>query len=131
MSFEELHLLSAASGARLIAEGKIASVELVRACLAHIEKAEPGVQAWTFLDPDYALAQARRADEFRLSGASVGPLHGVPVGLKDIIDTGDMPTENGSALCVGRTPSRDAAVVSILRGAGAIVMGKTVTTEYA
>ena len=131
MSFEELHLLSAASGARLIAEGKITAVELVRACLAHIEKVEPSVQAWTFLDPDYALAQARAADELRLSGASVGPLHGVPVGLKDIIDTAEMPTENGSVLCAGRTPSRDAAVVTMLRAAGAIVMGKTVTTEYA
>ena len=131
MSSEDLHLLSASEAAKAIAEGKITSVELVRACLAHIEKVEPGVQAWTFLDPEFALAQARAADEFRLSGASVGALHGVPVGLKDIIDTADMPTENGSALCVGRTPSRDAAVVSMLRAAGAIVMGKTVTTEYA
>jgi Asp-tRNA(Asn)/Glu-tRNA(Gln) amidotransferase A subunit family amidase len=131
MSFEDLHRLSASEAAKAIAEGKITSVELVQACLAHIEKVDPSVQAWTFLDPEHALSQAREADEFRLSGASVGALHGVPVGLKDIIDTADMPTENGSALCVGRTPSRDAAVVSMLRAAGAIVMGKTVTTEYA
>ena len=131
MSFESLHLLSASAAAKAISEGKISSVELVRACLAQIEKVEPGVQAWTFLDPEYALRQARAADEFRLSGSVVGGLHGVPVGLKDIIDTEDMPTENGSALCVGRTPSRDAAVASMLRAAGAIVMGKTVTTEYA
>ena len=131
MSFENLHLLSASEGARLIAEGKISSVELVGACLAHIEKVEPAVQAWTFLDPAYALSQARAADEFRLSGSVTGPLHGVPAGLKDIIDTADMPTENGSALHAGRTPSRDAAVARMLRAAGAIVMGKTVTTEFA
>ena len=128
---ENLQLLSASDAAKAIAEGKITSVELVRACLAHIEKVEPNVQAWTFLDPEYVLSQARAADEFRLSGAAIGALHGVPVGLKDIIDTADMPTENGSVLHAGRTPSRDAAVASMLRGAGAIVMGKTVTTEFA
>src|SRR2546425_11580870 len=58
-------------------------------------------------------------------------LHGVPVGVKDIIDTADMPTENGSVLHVGRAPSRDATVVAMLRAAGAVVMGKTVTTEFA
>jgi Asp-tRNA(Asn)/Glu-tRNA(Gln) amidotransferase A subunit family amidase len=89
------------------------------------------VQAWAFLDPDHALAQARAADELRLSGRPTGPLHGVPVGIKDIIDTGDMPTENGSVLHAGRTPSRDATVVAWLRGAGAVIMGKTVTTEFA
>ena len=131
MAYESLHLVSAAAAAKAICEGKITSVELVRACLAHIEKVEPAVQAWTFLDPEFALEQARVADEFRLTGAGVGALHGVPVGVKDIIDTADMPTENGSVLCAGRTPSRDAAVVSMLRAAGAVVMGKTVTTEYA
>jgi Asp-tRNA(Asn)/Glu-tRNA(Gln) amidotransferase A subunit family amidase len=89
------------------------------------------VQAWAFLDPEYALEQARAADERRLSGAPIGPLHGVPVGLKDIIDTSDMPTENGSVLHAGRTPSRDATVVAMLRAAGAVIMGKTVTTEFA
>src|SRR5262249_10379699 len=70
-------------------------------------------------------------DEFRLSGAAIGALHGVPVGLKDIIDTADMPTEYGSALCLGRTPSRDAAVTTMLRAAGANVMGQTLTTDDA
>jgi len=126
-----VHLLSASDAAKAIVDGKISSVELVRACLAQIDKVESGVQAWTFLDPEYALSQARAADGLRMSGSPMGALHGVPVGLKDIIDTADMPTENGSVLCAGRTPSRDAAVVRMLRGAGAIVMGKTVTTEYA
>src|SRR6185295_4634429 len=67
----------------------------------------------------------------KLSGQPIEPLHGVPVGLKDIIDTADMPTENGSVLHAGRTPSRDAAVVTMLRAAGAVIMGKTVTTEFA
>src|SRR5262245_1347864 len=99
--------------------------------MAREREVDGQVQAWAFLDPDYALAQARAADEYRLSGQPIGALHGVPVGLKDIIDTADMPTENGSVLHAGRTPSRDASVVSLLRGAGAIVMGKTVTTEFA
>ncbi|HTO13534.1 MAG TPA: amidase, partial [Candidatus Binatia bacterium] len=131
MDISRPHALSAAEAARALARGALTSVELVRACLAHIENVEPVVQAWTFLDPDYALQQASAADELRLSGASIGPLHGVPVGLKDIIDTSDMPTENGSVLHAGRTPSRDAAVARMLRAAGAIVMGKTVTTEFA
>jgi Asp-tRNA(Asn)/Glu-tRNA(Gln) amidotransferase A subunit family amidase len=131
MGIDNLHLLSASDAARLIGEGKISSVELVEACLARIREMEPLVQAWTFLDPEFALLEARKADGFRLSGASVGPLHGVPVGLKDIIDTADMPTENGSVLHAGRMPSRDAAVVRLLKSAGAVVMGKTVTTEFA
>jgi Asp-tRNA(Asn)/Glu-tRNA(Gln) amidotransferase A subunit family amidase len=104
---------------------------VVEACLARVREVDAQVEAWAFLDPDHALAQARAADEYRLSGQSVGPLHGVPVGIKDIIDTADMPTENGSPIHAGRTPSRDASVVSLLRAAGAVIMGKTVTTEFA
>ena len=115
----------------MIRDGVITSVELVQACLACVREVDGQIQAWAFLDPEHALAQARAADEFRLSGQPTGPLHGVPVGIKDIIDTADMPTENGSVLHAGRTPSRDASVVSLLRAAGAIVMGKTVTTEFA
>lgn len=131
MGLNELHLLSAVDAARLIREGTISSEQLVEACLARIKAVDEQVQAWAFLDPDYALQQARVADQFRLSGQSIGPLHGVPVGIKDIFDTADMPTECGSVLYSGRTPSRDATVVSLLRAAGAIVMGKTVTTEFA
>jgi Asp-tRNA(Asn)/Glu-tRNA(Gln) amidotransferase A subunit family amidase len=96
-----------------------------------VRKVDDEVRAWTFLDPEHALAQARAADAERLSGGPIGPLHGVPVGIKDIIDTADMPTENGSVLHAGRTPSRDAEAVARLRGAGAVIMGKTVTTEFA
>src|SRR5213593_3320595 len=131
MDQKGLSWASAVEAARMVREGVVTSVELVQACLARVREIDGQVQAWTFLDPEHALAQARAADELRLSGQPVGALHGVPVGLKDIIDTADMPTENGSVLHAGRTPSRDAAVVSLLRGAGAVIMGKTVTTEFA
>jgi hypothetical protein len=117
--------------ARLIREGAISSEELVEACLARIREVDPEVQAWAFLDPGHALGQARAADAWRLEGRPVGPLHGVPVGVKDIIDTADMPTESGSVLHAGRQPGRDATVVAMLRAAGAVIMGKTVTTEFA
>ena len=131
MDLSTRHWLSASEAARLIREGVLSSAELVQACLARVRETDAEVQAWAFLDPDHALAQARAADDWRLGGRPLGPLHGVPVGIKDIIDTADMPTENGSVLHAGRTPSRDAAVVSMLRAAGAVIMGKTVTTEFA
>ena len=131
MDPKELYVLGAVDAARMIRDGIITSVDLVEACLARIREVDGQVQAWTFLDPEYAVAQARAADDVRMSGQPIGALHGVPVGLKDIIDTADMPTENGSVLHAGRTPSRDASVVALLRGAGAIVLGKTVTTEFA
>jgi Asp-tRNA(Asn)/Glu-tRNA(Gln) amidotransferase A subunit family amidase len=123
--------LSAAEAARRIRAGLLTSEELVEACLERIRATEPVVQAWTFLDEAHALAQARAADERKRSGQEIGPLHGVPVGLKDIIDTADMPTENGTVLHQGRAPREDAVVVSMLRTAGAIILGKTVTTECA
>jgi len=124
-------LLSAAEAAQAIRDGALSSEELVRACLLRIRELEPRVQAWAFLDEDHALAQARAADDLKRTGAPIGPLHGVPVGIKDIFDTADLPTERGSALCAGRTPSRDAAAVALLRAAGAVILGKTVTTEFA
>jgi Asp-tRNA(Asn)/Glu-tRNA(Gln) amidotransferase A subunit family amidase len=131
MDLANLHSLSATEAAPLIREGVISSEQLVEACLARAREIDEQIQAWAFLDPDYAFAQARAADERRLSGQPIGPLHGVPVAIKDIFDTADMPTEYGSVLHAGRTPSRDAAVVSLLRAAGAVIMGKTVTTEFA
>lgn len=128
---QSLALLGAAEAAKRIAHGDITSEELVRACLARIEDIEETVQAWTYLDPDHALAQARRADEARQAGVGLGPLHGVPVGIKDILDTHDMPTENGTPLQAGRAPKHDATAVALLRQAGAVIMGKTVTTELA
>ena len=131
MGQKDLHLLGAGDAAQMIREGAVTSIELVQACLERVREVDGQVQAWTFLDPDYALAQARAADEARMSRQPIGALHGVPVGLKDIIDTADMPTENGSVLHAGRRPSSDASVVSLLRAAGVVIMGKTVTTEFA
>ncbi len=123
--------LTASDAARRLRDGALRSEELTRACLDRIEALEPSVQAWTHMDPDYALEQAREADKRRASGACVGPLHGLPVGVKDIIDTRDMPTECGTPYFSARQPNRDARVVSALREAGAVIMGKTVTTELA
>jgi Asp-tRNA(Asn)/Glu-tRNA(Gln) amidotransferase A subunit family amidase len=131
MDANRLEWLSATDAARAIADGVVSSKQLVEACLARVRAAEPEVQAWQFLDPAHVLAQARARDLDHKEGRPCGPLHGVPVGIKDIIDTTDMPTEDGTVLHAGRTPDRDAAVVAMLRAAGAVIMGKTVTTECA
>jgi Asp-tRNA(Asn)/Glu-tRNA(Gln) amidotransferase A subunit family amidase len=131
MDLTNLYWLSASEAARLIREGIISSEQLVEACLARVREIDAQVEAWAFLDPAHALAQARAADAWRLEGRPTGALHGVPIGVKDIFDTADMPTENGSVLYAGRTPSRDATVITMLRAAGAVIMGKTVTTEFA
>ncbi len=131
MTSLDLTAFTAAEAAARIRNGEITSEELVRACLDVVAAREEEVGAWTYLDPDYVLAQAREADEVRRQGREVGQLHGVPVGIKDIIETADMPTENGCPIFAGRQTGRDAAVVAQLREAGAVIMGKTVTTEMA
>ena len=131
MDVLQLNWFSAVDAARAIRDGEISLQQLVEACLARVREMEPAVQAWAFLDPEHALAQARTFDEQRREGRPLGPLHGVPVGVKDIFDTADMPTEDGTVLHAGRTPATDATVVSMLRAAGAVIMGKTVTTELA
>jgi Asp-tRNA(Asn)/Glu-tRNA(Gln) amidotransferase A subunit family amidase len=127
----EWHRVTAMALAQAIRAGEITVEEAVRASLDRIQQVENEVQAWAFLDPGYALEQARRADRLLRDGQGIGPLHGVPVGIKDIFDTADMPTENGTPLHAGRRPTKDAMVVSLLRQAGAILLGKTVTTELA
>jgi len=123
--------LTASDAAQRLRVGALRSEELTRACLDRIEALEPTLQAWTHIDPEYALQQAREADARRSLGGPVGPLHGLPVGVKDIFDTRDMPTECGTPIFSARQPNRDARVVTALREAGAIIMGKTVTTELA
>lgn len=123
--------LTASDAARGLRDGSLRSEELTRACLDRIEALEPTVQAWTYIDPEYALEQAREADARRGAGVPVGPLNGLPVGVKDIFDTRDMPTECGTAVFSARQPNQDARAVSALREAGAVIMGKTVTTELA
>ena len=125
----DLHLLSAVDAADAIRGGRLSSEALVQACLDRIGDDE--IRAWAYLDPDLALVQARELDRIRKSGRATGALHGVPVGLKDIIDTRFMPTERGSPIFAGRRPEADATIVNRLREAGAVIMGKTKTTELA
>src|SRR5262245_14736959 len=123
--------LTATEAAARIARGETTSEKLVTACLERVAALEPHVQAWALHDPEYVLAQARAADALSREGKGIGPLHGVPVGVKDIIDTADLATENGCRAHRGRQPTADAACVLALRRAGAVIMGKTVTTELA
>ncbi len=127
----ELALSGATRVAGAIRAGEIDCVELTQACLDRIAEVEDSVQAWAHLEPQRALEQAQAADDARREGKPLGPLHGVPVGVKDIFDTADYPTEDGTVLHAGRTPLADATAVARLRAAGALVMGKTVTTELA
>ena len=123
---EPLESLEATEAVRLLARREITAEALVAACLDRIASAEPEVQAWEWLEPERALAQARAAD-----AAPRPPLFGLPVGVKDIIDTADLPTACGSPVHRNRRPARDAACVAALRAAGAVILGKTVTTEFA
>ena len=122
-----LNLLTASEAARQLESGAANAVQLVEDCLARIEAREPDVRAWAHVDRALALAQARARDgEPRRS-----VLHGVPVGIKDIFDTKDMPTAYGSAVYRGHRPVNDTAAVALLRLAGAVILGKCVTTEFA
>jgi Asp-tRNA(Asn)/Glu-tRNA(Gln) amidotransferase A subunit family amidase len=125
-----VHLTASEAGAE-IARGAISAEDYTRACLERIEALDGEIKAFAHLDREHALAQARGLDERRTQGRPIGPLHGVPVAIKDIIDTADYPTELGSPLAAGRRPWNDATVVTKLRAAGAVIIGKTVTTEFA
>ncbi|MDB0048775.1 amidase [Alphaproteobacteria bacterium] len=122
--------ISAVNALEMMQKGEITSEEYVTAFLEHIKNREPEVGAWIFLDPEMALQQAREADKRRRDKSS-GKLNGLPIGIKDIIDTKDMPTENGSLIHKDRRPPEDAHLVKLLRDAGAVIMGKCVTTEFA
>jgi Asp-tRNA(Asn)/Glu-tRNA(Gln) amidotransferase A subunit family amidase len=128
---ERLAAMTALQLREEIVRGACKAVEATEACLGRIAEREPQVEAWAHLDPAYAMRQAEAADAHRATGRPIGPLHGLPVGIKDIVDTRDLPTENGTAFDAGRRPSQDAAIVQRLRQAGAIILGKTVTTELA
>jgi len=133
MSLDPLLLASLSATevrARLVA-GECSVTDYAQALLARVEQVEPAVQAWAHLDRAHVLAQAEAADEAHAQGEPDGPLFGLAVGVKDIIDTADLPTEDGTLLHAGRMPREDAAVVRRLRAAGGWVMGKTVTTELA
>jgi len=118
--------LSAAEAVKAIEAGTLTSEKLVASCLERIAEREPVVKAWVHLDKALALKQARAAD-----AAKGGLLRGVPIGVKDIIDTHDMPTGHNSPIFQGKVPFGDAACIALCRNANAVILGKTVTTEFA
>ena len=122
-----LNELTASEASRCISDGDISCEDLVRSCLDRIEDRDADVAAWVVIDPEHALEQARILDASSVSG----PLHGIPIGFKDIIDTSDLPTRYGSPIYEGFIPEADAACVALSRAAGAVILGKTVTTEFA
>lgn len=128
---EAILALSAVALRDRLASGALRAVELVEACLTRIAATEPTVQAWAWLDGEHALEQARALDKRRQAGLPIGSLHGLPVGLKDVIDTKGIPTANGTPIDAGRVPAEDAWIVARLKAEGAIIMGKTVSTECA
>jgi Asp-tRNA(Asn)/Glu-tRNA(Gln) amidotransferase A subunit family amidase len=123
-----LNLLTATEASARLAAGDISSEALVADCLARIAARDAEIGAWAHLDPEHALEQARARDR---AAERLGPLHGVPVGVKDVLDTHDMPTEYGSTIHRGHRPEADSACVAALRMAGAVILGKTTTTEFA
>jgi Asp-tRNA(Asn)/Glu-tRNA(Gln) amidotransferase A subunit family amidase len=125
------YTLTATEAVQAIASGRLSSVDLVKSCLEQIADTDASIKAWAHLDPESALAQAGECDRIRKAGLGTGPLHGLPVGLKDVIDTRDMPTQRGTDIFKDRQPDKDARLVERLRESGAVIMGKTVTTELA
>jgi amidase len=128
MPNRSLNTLTATEILALMAAGQAKSEDWVGACLERIAQREPHLGAWAHIDPEQALAAARRRDA---AGDHRGPLHGVPIAIKDVIDTADMPTQMGSPIYAGHQPKVDASVVAMLRAAGAVILGKTVTAEFA
>ena len=123
--------MTATQAASLIAEKKLSTEELARSCLARIEEREPLVRAWVTFDPAKTIQKARELDKILISRGPIGPLHGLPFGVKDMIDTADYPTQNNSPIYVGNQPSHDAHAVRIVKAQGAYVLGKTDTVEFA
>jgi amidase len=127
MNVEGINRYDAATARKKIADGAFTATEYLDACLDRIAKREPAVGAWTYLAREAARTQASSTDRRQDSGM----LHGIPIAIKDIIDTHDMPTEHGSSIYKGSIPASDAACVAMLRRAGAIILGKTATPEFA
>lgn len=125
------HELSATEAARRLRDGRLSATALMEACLHRIAEREGTVRAFVHLDPAQAMRAAERADARARAGRGQGPLHGLPFGVKDVIDTADMPSQYGSPIWAGHRPRADAACVAAARAAGAVVAGKTVTTEFA
>lgn len=124
---DELFRMTAAALAARLRRREIAAADVVAAHLERIREREPLIRAWTALDADRAIERARALDR----GPIAGPLHGLPIAVKDVIDAAGFPTEYGSPIYRGRLPAADAACVAAARRAGAVVLGKSVTTEFA
>ena len=129
--FVDSATLTAVEACAALIEGPLTAEQLAADCLTRIAARDGDVQAWTHVDAKQVVADARASDAARKRGDKLGPLAGIPIGIKDIIDTADYPTENGTPVFAGRRPDKDASVVAQLKAAGAVVMGKTVTTELA
>lgn len=114
-----------------VKDAKLTSVEICQSYIERINKFEKDIKAWAHFDKKLLLEKAEEADNYRKSGKPTGSLHGIPVALKDIIGTYDMPTECGTVLRKGKTQSQNAEIVDLLKSAGAIIMGKTATSELA
>ncbi|MCC6981851.1 MAG: amidase [Bauldia sp.] len=114
-----------------LGSGQVRAGEVAEVIIERTEAREPEIGAYSFFDPGMVRAQAKEAEKRRMMGHPPGVLNGVPVAIKDIVDTADMPTENGTTIDAGRRPKRDATIVSRLRAAGAVITGKTVTAELA
>lgn len=123
--------LSATEAASLIAERKLSVEELTRSCLKRIADRDEAVKAWAFLSPEMAIGKAKELDKVLIHAGTRRPLHGLPFGVKDMIDTGDMPTTNNSPIYDGHQPAQDAQVVRVMTGNGAFSLGKTDTVEFA
>ena len=126
-----LHTLGVAEVAALVQRHEVSPVEIVEAYLTRLEALEPKLQAWVTVDRQGALAAAKRCEQAIQQGESVGALAGVPVGLKDIIYTAGLRTTAGSRVYANFVPTYDATVTVRLQQAGAVILGKTVTTEFA
>ena len=127
----ELCLLSALELSNLLFKGDIKAEDLAKSYLKRIEKFDKDVKAWAFFDPNFILKQAAECDNLKIIGRPLGPLHGLPIAIKDIFGTDEMPTECGTVLRKKKYSKGDSTVVSLLKSSGAYVMGKTVTTEFA
>jgi Asp-tRNA(Asn)/Glu-tRNA(Gln) amidotransferase A subunit family amidase len=124
---DEVNRLTAAELSSGLRDGQITAEQLARACLERIVSRDADVRAWSYVDPDAVIRQARELDKL----PSRGPLHGIPFGIKDIYNTADMPTQHNSPIYTGHRPNTDAATVGTLRAAGALILGKTDTMEFA
>ncbi len=132
MTFPNMHLsLTIVEASAAIRRGSLSPLELVADCLSRINAFEPDLSAWVSVDESAALSIAELRTRELSDGKSLGPLHGIPIGIKDIIDVAGLPTRAGSDFTSAEPAQADAAVVARLRAAGAIILGKTVTTEFA